>query len=43
MENFDTISVCLSKGLGCPIGSVLAGKKEILKNALRIRKIFGGE
>ena len=41
-ENFDTISVCLSKGLGCPIGSVLTGKKEILKNALRIRKIFGG-
>ena len=41
-ENFDTISVCLSKGLGCPIGSVLTGKKEILRNALRIRKIFGG-
>ena len=39
---FDTISVCLSKGLGCPIGSVLAGKKTVIEKALRIRKIFGG-
>ncbi|WP_396601173.1 threonine aldolase family protein [Algibacter sp. R77976] len=39
---FDTISVCLSKGLGCPIGSVLVGDNEIMKDALRIRKIFGG-
>lgn len=39
---FDTISVCLSKGLGCPIGSVLIGDGEIMKNALRIRKILGG-
>ncbi|MEO8934069.1 MAG: GntG family PLP-dependent aldolase [Xanthomarina sp.] len=39
---FDTISVCLSKGLGCPIGSVLIGDEEIMKNAIRIRKIFGG-
>jgi threonine aldolase len=41
-EVFDTISVCLSKGLGCPIGSVLIGDEEIMKNAIRIRKIFGG-
>ena len=41
-ELFDTISVCLSKGLGCPIGSVLIGKKELMKGALRIRKILGG-
>ncbi|NMH88176.1 threonine aldolase family protein [Flavivirga algicola] len=41
-EIFDTISVCLSKGLGCPIGSVLVGDSEIMKHALRIRKIFGG-
>ena len=41
-EVFDTISVCLSKGLGCPIGSVLVGDSEIMKNAIRIRKIFGG-
>ena len=39
---FDTISVCLSKGLGCPIGSVLIGDSDIMKNAIRIRKIFGG-
>ena len=41
-EVFDTISVCLSKGLGCPIGSVLIGDEKIMKNAIRIRKIFGG-
>ncbi|QXP59053.1 threonine aldolase family protein [Olleya sp. HaHaR_3_96] len=41
-EAFDTISVCLSKGLGCPIGSVLVGDEAIMKNAMRIRKIFGG-
>ena len=39
---FDTISVCLSKGLGCPAGSVLLGNKTSMKNAMRIRKIFGG-
>ncbi len=39
---FDTISLCLSKGLGCPVGTVLVGKKEIMKNAIRIRKILGG-
>ncbi|WP_142785983.1 threonine aldolase family protein [Changchengzhania lutea] len=39
---FDTISVCLSKGLGCPIGSVLIGDDPIMQNAIRIRKIFGG-
>ena len=41
-EVFDTISVCLSKGLGCPIGSVLIGDEGIMENAIRIRKIFGG-
>ncbi len=39
---FDTISVCLSKGLGCPIGSVLIGDEKIMENAIRIRKILGG-
>ena len=39
---FDTVSVCLSKGLGCPIGSVLLGKQKIMKKAIRIRKILGG-
>lgn len=41
-ELFDTISVCFSKGLGAPIGSVLVGNGEMIKKALRIRKIFGG-
>jgi threonine aldolase len=41
-ELFDTISVCLSKGLGAPVGSVLLGTKEDMKRALRIRKLFGG-
>ncbi len=39
---FDSISVCFSKGLGCPIGSVLIGSEELMANALRIRKVFGG-
>ena len=39
---FDTISVCLSKGMGCPVGSVLVGSKAHIDKALRIRKIFGG-
>ncbi|MDX1470682.1 MAG: GntG family PLP-dependent aldolase [Flavobacteriaceae bacterium] len=39
---FDTISVCLSKGLGCPIGSVLIGNADLMENAIRIRKILGG-
>lgn len=41
-ELFDTISICLSKGLGAPIGSVLLGSKSHIKKALRIRKLFGG-
>jgi len=39
---FDTISVCLSKGLGCPIGSVLIGNEDIMEDAIRLRKVFGG-
>jgi len=39
---FDTISVCLSKGLGCPVGSVLLGSKAMIDQAIRIRKVFGG-
>ena len=39
---FDTISVCFSKGLGCPVGSVLVSDKDTINRALRIRKIFGG-
>ncbi|HEX7903144.1 MAG TPA: GntG family PLP-dependent aldolase [Chitinophagaceae bacterium] len=39
---FDSISICLSKSLGCPVGSVLLGKKEFIKKGRRIRKAFGG-
>ncbi|WP_373058753.1 low specificity L-threonine aldolase [Zunongwangia sp. H14] len=39
---FDTISVCLSKGLGTPIGTVLIGNNDIMKNAIRVRKVLGG-
>lgn len=41
-ELFDTISICLSKGLGTPIGSVLIGNKADIKKARRIRKVMGG-
>ncbi|MDX1946786.1 MAG: GntG family PLP-dependent aldolase [Pirellulaceae bacterium] len=41
-EHFDTVSVCFSKGLGAPVGSALAGPKEMIKEARRHRKLFGG-
>jgi threonine aldolase len=41
-SHFDTISICLSKGLGAPVGSVLVCKKEFARQARRIRKAFGG-
>lgn len=41
-EVFDTISICLSKGLGTPLGSVLIGGEQIMKNAMRVRKVLGG-
>lgn len=39
---FDTVSVCLSKGLGAPIGSVLLGPEDLLSRARRLRKMLGG-
>ena len=39
---FDSISVCLNKGLGCPIGSILLADAAFIKRARRIRKVFGG-
>ena len=39
---FDSISICLSKGLGAPVGSVLVGSNEFIKKARRWRKVFGG-
>lgn len=41
-ELFDTISICLSKGLGAPIGSLLLGSKKDIAQALRLRKLLGG-
>jgi threonine aldolase len=39
---FDSVSVCLSKALGCPIGSLVAGPKDFVKRAHRFRKMVGG-
>ena len=39
---FDTVSVCFSKGLGAPVGSALAGSKELVARAKRFRKMLGG-
>ena len=39
---FDSVSACLSKGLGCPVGSVLAGPVDFVKEAKRWRKMLGG-
>jgi threonine aldolase len=39
---FDSISVCLSKGLGTPVGSLLLGSTDLIKKARRVRKVFGG-
>lgn len=41
-EVFDSISICLSKGLGAPVGSLLLGEKDFIKKARRVRKVFGG-
>jgi len=41
-DRFDTVSLCLSKGLGAPVGSILVGSTEIIDRAHRFRKVFGG-
>jgi len=41
-QYFDTVSVCFSKGLGAPVGSALAGPRELIQEARRHRKLFGG-
>ncbi len=41
-RHFDTVSVCFSKGLGAPVGSALAGTREVIQTAVRHRKLFGG-
>ncbi|MBX3604939.1 MAG: low-specificity L-threonine aldolase [Piscinibacter sp.] len=42
VQGFDSVSVCFSKGLGAPIGSVLAGSRELVGRARRVRKMLGG-
>jgi threonine aldolase len=39
---FDSVSVCLNKGMGCPIGSILIGPAPFIRQARRVRKVFGG-
>ncbi|KAI8586107.1 pyridoxal phosphate-dependent transferase [Geranomyces variabilis] len=41
-SHFDSITLCLSKGLGCPIGSILVGSKQFIRKATHFRKMFGG-
>ena len=41
-QHFDTVSLCFSKGLGAPVGSAIAGPRELIDRALRHRKVFGG-
>lgn len=41
-SHFDSISCCLSKGLGAPVGSIIAGTKDFIKEAFRVRKAWGG-
>ena len=42
VTQFDSISICLSKGLGAPVGSLLLGNKETIRKARRLRKAMGG-
>ncbi len=42
LKNVDSVSICFSKGLGCPMGSILVGSHEMITRARRARKIFGG-
>lgn len=41
-QNFDSVSVCLSKGLGAPVGSIVAGTRDFIKSVFRLRKAWGG-
>lgn len=41
-SRFDTVTLCLSKGLGCPLGAILAGDAEVMGNARRLKHLFGG-
>ena len=39
---FDTVTLCLSKGLGCPLGAIVAGSEELMAKARRLKHLFGG-
>ena len=41
-SRFDTVTLCLSKGLGCPLGAILGGRAEVMANARRLKHLFGG-
>lgn len=41
-QHFDTVSVCFSKGLGAPVGSALCGRRDLIRQARRVRKVLGG-
>src|SRR2546430_6010312 len=41
-RHFDTLTLCLSKGLGCPLGALLAGSSERMAKARRLKHLFGG-
>ncbi|MGH3135386.1 MAG: beta-eliminating lyase-related protein, partial [Gaiellaceae bacterium] len=41
-SQFDTVSLCLSKGLGCPLGALVAGSRELMGRAWREKHLFGG-
>ncbi len=41
-QGFDSVAICFSKGLGAPVGSLLAGSREFIRDARRARKLFGG-
>jgi threonine aldolase len=41
-SRFDTVTLCLSKGLGCPLGAILAGDVEVMSDARRLKHLFGG-
>ncbi|MDP6439680.1 MAG: GntG family PLP-dependent aldolase [Candidatus Brocadiia bacterium] len=41
-RHVDSVTLCFSKGLGCPVGSVVAGSREFVRSARRVRKMFGG-
>jgi threonine aldolase len=41
-RHFDTVTICLSKGLGCPLGALVAGSGELMREARRFKHLFGG-